>query len=356
MFRPIKSARRAAMWTGLAVMAGLAAPIAAQDVPGKPITEVRGERPRLVLSQVRRIGSETGEYDAFGRIRGVALDGRGRILIADDLNHRVAVFGADGRFAGYAGRKGQGPGEMESPLRVAVDARDSIFVWDMANSRVSVFAPDLRFRRSFALPPQWLVTSMDFLPDGRLLIAAYGTGEPGGLHVVSRAGRRERTFGPRPVQTNLSGYESSLLGGSADLSGGTIAYSNKSPYEITFFDLAGRPRSRCTGRSEWTTAPASVVKANGNATALEWNRFVHSSTIVGLGNGLFLNQVIDPVEDRTYFDLLTSDCRLLRRVVFEDPLNVAARSGSRLVAVQNLEYPEVIVYDVRVTSSGQGSR
>lgn len=239
---------------------------------------------------------------------------------------------------------------MESPLRVVVDARDSIFVWDDSNGRVSVFAPDLRFRRSFTLPPQWLVTSIDFLPDGRLLVAAYGKGEPGGLHVVSRAGRRERTFGPRPVQSNLAGFEASLLGGAADLAGAVIAYTNKSPYEVTFFDLAGRARSRCVGRGEWTTAPASVVRTNGSAASLEWKRFVHSSTIVGLGNGLFLNQVLDPVEDRTFLDLLTTDCRLLRRVVFEDPLNLAARAGSRLAAVQDLEYPEVVVFEVRVTN------
>jgi hypothetical protein len=339
-----------AVRVGLIATAGLALPLAAQRVPSKPITEVRGERPRLTLTQVRRIGSEAGEHDAFGRIMSVALDSRGRVLVADDQNHRVAVFGADGRFAGYAGRKGEGPGELESPWRVVVDAQDSIFVWDSNNARVSVFAPDLRFRRSFTLPPQWLVTSMDFLPDGRLLIAAYGKGEPGGLHVVSRAGRRERTFGPRPPDVDLSGYEGSLLGGSADLAGATIAYSNKSPYEITFFDLSGRTRSRCTGSRRWTTAPTAVVRLSRNAAALEWNRFVHSSRIVGLGNGFFLNQVIDPVEDRTYFDLLTADCRLLRRVPFEDPLNIAAQAGSRLAAVQTLEYPEVVVYEVRITN------
>lgn len=341
---------RRAIGAGLVLLAGVAPQSGAQAVPTKPITEVRGERPRLVLTQVRRIGSESGGHDAFGRIRSVALDSRGRVLVADDLNHRVTVFGADGRFEGHAGRRGQGPGEMESPLRVVVDAHDSIFVSDDSNGRVSVFDPDLRFRRSFSLPPQWLITSIDFLPDGRLLVAAYGRGEPGGLHVVGRTGRRERTFGPRPVQADLAGFEASLLGGSADVAGGTIAYSNKSPYEITFFDLSGRVRSRCSGRSEWTTAPASVVKSNGSAAALEWKRFVHSSTIVGLGDGLFLNQVMDPVEDRTFFDLVTSDCRLLRRVVFNDPLNLAARVGSRLVAVQNLEYPEVVVYDVRVTN------
>lgn len=343
-------ARSVAVRVGVVAATCSAVPAAAQAVLDKPLVEVRGDRPRLLLTEVRRIGSETGENDAFGRIRGAAIDSRGRVLVADDLNHRVSVFGPDGRFVGHAGRMGQGPGELDSPWRVAVDARDSIFVWDAANSRISVFSPDLRFRRSLPAPPQWLVNSIDFLPDGKLLVSAFGVREPGMLHVLSRTGRVEGTFGPKAPGANLGGFESSLLGGTADVAGGTIVYSNKSPYELRFFDLNGKPRSRCTGRSEWTAAPSSVLRLTSNSTSLEWNRFVHSYNVVGLGNGYFLNQILDPVEDRTYFHLVTSDCRLLRRREFDVPLNLVARSGSRILAVQNLDYPQLIVYDVRVAN------
>jgi hypothetical protein len=276
------------------------------------------------------------------------LDGAGRILVADDQSHHVVVFGRDGRYVGTLGRRGRGPGEFESPWRVATDANDSIFVWDVAQARISVFGRDLAFRRGFAVPPHWVVTSIRFLPDGRLLLAAYGRNERGTLHVLSRTGQVQRTFGPGFDAPGLSGFEGSLLGGSAEVTGSGIVYSVKSPYELWFFDLDGTPRSRCQGDRGWTTSPASVVENRGGSTALNWDGYIHSYNVVSLGSGLFLNLVLDPESDRTTMDLVTADCRLLRRTVTQAPLVVMKTSGSRMVAVRNLEYPEVLVYEQRV--------
>lgn len=329
-------------------LAGTAAMAVGQSVPSQPITQAVRDAPTLQLTQVVRLGSLDGEHDAFGRVMDATLDRAGRILVADDLGRRVVVFGRDGRYVGTIGRRGQGPGEFESPWRVAVDAADSIFVWDMAQARISVFGRDLRFARSFAVPPHWSVSSIGFLPDGRLLLAAYGPRERGTLHVLARTGRLERTFGPGFNAPELSGFEASLLGGSAELTGSGIVYTVKSPYELWFFDLNGTPLQRCEGQRGWTTNPASVVENRGGAMALHWNRYTHSYNVVSLGNGLFLNLVLDPERDRTTMDVLTADCRLLRRTVTPAPLMVLHASGSRLVGVRNLEYPEVLVYEYRM--------
>lgn len=333
------------------IVASLCAPAAAvaQQVVSRPITEVRSSAPAIRLVEVVRLGSLDGAHDAFGRVMDVALSRSGRIVVADDQNHNVVVFGPSGRYVGTMGRKGQGPGEFESPWKVAVDAQDSVFVWDASLARISVFSPDLRFRRSFAVPPQWLVNSLQFLQDGRLLVAAYGRREPGPLHLLSRSGRLERSFGPRINAPNLSGFEASLLGGSVDVAGQTIVYSAKSPYEVWFLDLAGRAGTRCVGRPEWTTRPSQAIQVSQNATSLQWQKYIHSSAVLSLGRGLYLNQVLDPAGDRTRLDLLTADCRLLRRTTFDSPLNVVDASGSKLAAVRDLEFPEVLVYDTRVT-------
>ena len=319
------------------------------QVPARQIVTERAAQPRLQLTEVFRVGSESGANDAFAQVMDATLDHAGRLLVADGQNHRVAVFDARGRFVGYFGRQGRGPGEMEAPWALAVDAHDSIFVWDDGLARISVFGPDLRFRRSFAAPPQWLIDSMRFLPDGRLLVAAYGRNEPGGLHVVSREGRVERTFGPRPPQRDLAGFEASLLGGNVDVLGQTIVYSAKSPYEIWFFDLAGRPRGHCVGSRAWTTAPEDAVRTSNNGMQLQWRKYIHSAAVVALTDRLVLNQVLDPVHDRAQLDLVTADCRLLRRTTTDVPLNVTAGVGQRMVAVRNLEYPEVVVYERRIT-------
>jgi hypothetical protein len=335
---------------GLALLLAFAnaAPVVGQGVSSRPITRAGSDGPTLELRQVVRLGSLDGEHDAFGRVMDAALDRTGRILVADDQSHHVLVFGRDGQYVGTIGRRGRGPGEFESPWRVAVDAQDSIFVWDVAQARISVFGRDLHFARSFGVPPHWVVNSIRFLPDGTLLLAAYGRNERGTLHVVSRTGQVQRTFGPGFNAPSLSGFEASLLGGSVEVTGGGIVYSVKSPYELWFYGLDGTLRSRCEGQREWTTNPAAVVETGGGRTELNWKGYTHSYNVVSLGNGLYLNLVLDPESDRTTMDVITAECQLLRRTVTQAPLMVLRTSGSRMVAVRNLDYPEVLVYEQRI--------
>lgn len=319
---------------------------AAQPVPRA--IEIQRTGPRLELVEVLRLGSLEGPDDAFGRIMDATIDGRGRILVADGQNHRVSVYDRKGTLIAHLGRRGRGPGEFEAPWRVAVEGRDSILVWDASLSRVSVFSPELRFVRSFRLPPQWLLTSMVALDDGRLLVAAYGSKEDGGIHFIDREGSVLGTFGPTFDETNLGHYTTSLLGGYLTITDSRIIYTQKSPYEVHFFDLAGRSTGRCVGRREWTTAPVSVVRTEGTRSFLDWNRFVHSSHIVALGSDRFLNVLLDPVQDRLVLDVLTPDCKLLRRTLVPSAVGFSGGGKGRLLGVAEFDYPQLIVYEVSV--------
>jgi hypothetical protein len=239
---------------------------------------------------------------------------------------------------------------------VAVDARDSLFVWDAAQARISVFGPDLAFRRSFGVPPEWVVSGVEFLPDGRLLLAAYARGRRGSMHVLERGGRIVSSFGPAFPSTDLAGFESSLLGGALELADGTIAYSTKSPYEVTFFDAAGNARGTCRGDAKLTTVPRSVVVRTRQGDGLEWNRYAHSASILSLGNGMYLNVIRDPVNDRRILDVITPDCQLLRRTPVEGPLTLTRSQGNRLLGVRTLDYPEIVVYEYRVVPVSQAAR
>jgi hypothetical protein len=193
-----------------------------------------------------------------------------------------------------------------------------------------------------------MVNGIAFLPDGRLVIAAYGSGERHPLHLFDRAGTRLGSFGPTLSAERLGGFERSLLGGDVVIDGQTLVYSNKSPYQVDFYDLAGRLKSRCVGRAAWTTPPADVVVASGDAQTLQWNRYVHATHVIALGSGLYLNVLHDPRTRRDSFDLLTSGCRLVRRTALDTPVIVVARSRARLAAVRTLDYPEVVVYEMTV--------
>lgn len=324
-----------------------ASPARTQPIPARSLAPTEGTPVRLTLREVLRIGSVDGEHDAFGRAMDAAFGATGRIYVADDQNHRVSVFERTGRFVAHVGRQGNGPGELQSPWAVAVDARDTLFVWDMAQARVSVFGPGLTFRRSFSVPAEWTVNGIDFLADGALLLASYARGR-GSLHVLERSGRPRATFGPVAPNVDLAGFESSLLGGSAAVDAGVVAFSMKSPYELWFFDGASRPRSRCRGEAGTTTQPSAVVVRTAQANELRWNRYVHSAQILALGGGRFLNVIHDPVRNRRTLDVVTPDCRRVARTRIDGPATLTRRAGNRLLAIHNGEVPQVVVYEYRI--------
>lgn len=311
---------------------------------------VRTQRPgaRLVLTEVLRLGSESGADDAFGRVMDVELGASGRIYVADDLNWRISVFDGSGRLLRRVGRRGQGPGEFERPWYLAVDRLDSLFVWDGALARISVFGPDFRFVRSFDAPG-WAVSGFSVRADGTLLVGAFAPGAAGSIHVLSRQGRLLRSFGPSVDVGGIpAGFVSSLLGGSADESEEGIVYSRRSPYELIFFDRAGQRRRSCRGDPRWTTPPRSVVRTGSGQQALEWRRFVHSVGALSLGEGYYLNHVLDPGGETTTIDLVRADCGLAQRRVHDGVLLFHQRRGNLLVARSEGDVPQVVLYRYRI--------
>lgn len=312
---------------------------------------VRTRRPaaRLVLTEVLRLGSESGADDAFGRVMDVELGASGRIYVADDLNWRISVFDGSGRLLRRVGRRGAGPGEFERPWYLAVDRFDSLFVWDGALARISVFGPDFGLARSFDAPGPWVVSGFSVRPDGTLLVGAFAPGASGSIHVLSRQGRLLRSFGPSADAGGIPpGFVSSLLGGSADESDEGIVYSRRSPYELIFFDRAGQRRRSCRGDPRWTTPPRSVVRTGSGQQALEWRRFVHSVGALSLGGGYYLNHLLDPGGETTTIDLLRADCGLAQRRVHDGVLLFHQRRGNLLVARMEGDVPQVVLYRYRI--------
>lgn len=79
-------------------------------------------------------GSGPGQFDGAG---GVAVDGQGRIIVADSGNNRVQVCQRNGACTAFGGQ-GVSAGQFNYPLDVAVDSQDRIFVVDSDNDRMQV--------------------------------------------------------------------------------------------------------------------------------------------------------------------------------------------------------------------------
>lgn len=96
-----------------------------------------------LLSKIGR-GAGSG---SLGLPRGVAIDGQGRTFIVDSSGQGVLVYTAasgDGTEApenvGFFGSHGVADGQFSFPMGVAVDGRGRVYVADTANDRVQVWS------------------------------------------------------------------------------------------------------------------------------------------------------------------------------------------------------------------------
>ncbi len=74
--------------------------------------------------------------------RGVAVDSRGHVFVADTGNKRIAVFDEDGNYITEFGTQGFDPGQFDEPVDVAVADDGTVYVTDTWNQRVQSFLPN----------------------------------------------------------------------------------------------------------------------------------------------------------------------------------------------------------------------
>lgn len=115
----------------------------------------------------------------------------------------LAVYDATGKPVRTIGRRGAGPGEFRSPLRVAVGSGDSLYVLDDANSRIQVVSAAGAYARVF--PTRDRFRSFTLLPDDRLLLFRLPKSRTDRLfHGFDRDGRQVMSFGaPQQPDTAL---------------------------------------------------------------------------------------------------------------------------------------------------------
>ncbi len=100
-------------------------------------------RVHMVLGR-RGVSGETDKL--FNRPADIAFGANGDLYIADGYgNNRVAQFSADGTFIRSWGKRGVGEGEFNLPHGIAVDSRGRVLVADRENFRVQIFDAEGRY-------------------------------------------------------------------------------------------------------------------------------------------------------------------------------------------------------------------
>jgi DNA-binding beta-propeller fold protein YncE len=123
-----------------------------------------------------------------------------RVLVADDQNHRIAVFDTGGRLLKTIGAgRGAGPGQLANPYDVAADAQGRVFVADDLNHRVVRFStlPDYVYKArwgSYGTRPGQLAYPRGIAVDrgGNVYVANTGNDR---IDVFDNAGRLLRSMG-----------------------------------------------------------------------------------------------------------------------------------------------------------------
>ena len=123
-------------------------PTVMQKGPGDP-----------VLMQGGMPGSQKGQ---FSYPRGIAVDSRGDIYVADSRNHRIQkINGRDGKFLTQFGTffnvgggdkkklENDQPGKLNEPNDVTIGPDDMVYVMDTWNGRIQIFSPKGKQKKTY---------------------------------------------------------------------------------------------------------------------------------------------------------------------------------------------------------------
>ncbi len=103
-----------------------------------------GEAPILTIG-----GLDVPESQQLFQVSGARRLADGRIAVVDGGSAEVRVYDRRGALVHAHGRKGEGPGEYQSPRLAGVLGPDTLVVYDSRLRRVSLLNPDAGFVRSF---------------------------------------------------------------------------------------------------------------------------------------------------------------------------------------------------------------
>jgi hypothetical protein len=84
----------------------------------------------LDLEKDLSLGSEEDEAYMFYRAEDIGVDSEGNIYVLDTGNYRILKYDSEGNHLQTIGRKGQGPGELDTPYGMFLSFENIIYVHD----------------------------------------------------------------------------------------------------------------------------------------------------------------------------------------------------------------------------------
>ena len=98
-----------------------------------------------VKSPLEKLGHRILTIDGVNRPRGVAINKKGEVMVAEERGHCVSVFTLNGRKLRSFGMQGSADGQFKHPHGVAVDGKENVLVVDYGNHRIQKFTANGQF-------------------------------------------------------------------------------------------------------------------------------------------------------------------------------------------------------------------
>lgn len=211
------------------------------------------------LEEDLSIANEEDENYVFYRLRDIQVDTNGNIYVLDSGNHRLQVFNKNGNYLRTIGKKGQGPGEFNTPSFMSLDKETGNILLTDRSMTVQIFDEKGQYIDKSIHLAELL---RDFYVDsygsiwGEFILP--GLDENHSIKKVSSTGETEKTIAEIPYYTNriklshlkagytaniggyffTHGYEYDLFISKIDHD--TFIYGNSKEYELVVVDETGK--------------------------------------------------------------------------------------------------------------------
>jgi hypothetical protein len=118
---------------------------------GKIPALIDGRRTTLTLKHDLTLGEDHENPDyTFSVLNYFAVDEQGKIFVMDQGENKIKIFEPSGRLLSSFGRKGQGPGEFQTPAQIGFDREGHLYVHDFLGRRLQYYFPNGKWIKDFS--------------------------------------------------------------------------------------------------------------------------------------------------------------------------------------------------------------
>ncbi len=179
-------------------------------------------------------GGEGPQPGQFNKPRGIAVDNKGFMYVADCFNARVQKFDPEGNYVLSMGSRGEGAGELKEPNGVAVDADGNAYVTDSLNHKL------LKFDTAGKFVKEWTKPAIDFYGPRDLV---FGPNKK--LYIIDQGHTNITVFDPSKDSFTIWGSAGSGEGQFNESTGigigpNLVIVADRDNRRIQLFDLDGK--------------------------------------------------------------------------------------------------------------------